>query len=76
MEVRHLRSFVAAAELGSFTAAAMQLDVTQAAISQQLAVLEGELKVSLFRRLGRGAARRTRHGDLRYRRDRRNRGAK
>jgi len=54
MEVRHLRSFVAAAELGSFTAAAMQLDVTQAAISQQVAVLEGELKVSLFRRLGRG----------------------
>ena len=54
MDVRHLRSFVAAAELGSFTAAAMQLDVTQAAISQQVAVLEGELKVSLFRRLGRG----------------------
>tara|TARA_B100000809_G_scaffold28094_2_gene24382 strand:+ start:211 stop:1101 length:891 start_codon:yes stop_codon:yes gene_type:complete len=54
MEVRHLRSFVAAAELGSFTAAAMQLEVTQAAISQQVAVLEGELKVSLFRRLGRG----------------------
>ena len=54
MEIRHLRSFVAAAELGSFTRAAGLLDVTQAAISQQVAVLEGELKVSLFRRLGRG----------------------
>jgi len=54
MEIRHLGSFVAAAELGSFTRAAGAQGVTQAAISQHVALLEGELKVSLFKRLGRG----------------------
>ena len=54
MEVRQLRSFVAAAELGSFTRAAGLIGVTQAAISQQVAALEKELQVSLFQRQGRG----------------------
>lgn len=56
MEVRQLRSFVAAAELGSFTQAAGVIGVTQAAISQQVAALEKELQVSLFQRQGRGVA--------------------
>jgi DNA-binding transcriptional LysR family regulator len=46
----HLDTFSLAAETGSFTAAARQMDVTQAAVSQRIAALEKELKVSLFER--------------------------
>jgi len=53
MELRHLRTFVTAAELESFTRAAESLSLTQAAISQHIATLEKELHVSLFERLGR-----------------------
>ena len=43
-----------AAELGSFTAAAAELGVSQAAVSQRVAQLEMEMGVSLFsRRAGR-----------------------
>ena len=43
-----------AAERGSFTAVAADLGITQAAVSQRIAVLEKELRVSLFdRRAGR-----------------------
>jgi DNA-binding transcriptional LysR family regulator len=53
-ELPHLSTFVRAAELGSFTAAAASLGVTQAAVSQRIAALERELRVSLFdRRAGR-----------------------
>lgn len=53
-ELPHLSTFVRVAEQGSFTAATTDLGVTQAAVSQRIAVLEGELKVSLFdRRAGR-----------------------
>ena len=53
-ELPHLSTFVRAAEEGSFTAAAAALGITQAAVSQRTAVLEGELRVSLFdRRAGR-----------------------
>ena len=40
MELRHLKTFVTAAEAGNFTRAAERLDVTQAAVSQHIAVLE------------------------------------
>jgi len=48
-----LRSFVAVAEAGSVTAAAHQLNLTQAAVSQQLKRLEDQLELALFRREGR-----------------------
>jgi DNA-binding transcriptional LysR family regulator len=53
-ELPHLSTFVRAAEQGSFTATAADLGITQAAVSQRIAMLEKELRVSLFaRRAGR-----------------------
>src|SRR5262249_2841794 len=53
-ELPHLSTFVRAAEQGSFTAAAADLGITQAAVSQRIAALEGEVRTSLFdRRAGR-----------------------
>lgn len=54
MELRHLRAFAAAAEQESFTRAAEALELTQAAVSQQVAALEKELGTDLFQRRGRG----------------------
>jgi LysR family glycine cleavage system transcriptional activator len=48
-----LRAFEAAARLQSFSKAAVELGVTPAAISHQIAALEADLGVSLFRRLNR-----------------------
>lgn len=48
MEIRQLRAFVAIAELGTFTAAALRVHVTQAAISMQIRQLEIELGARLF----------------------------
>jgi LysR family glycine cleavage system transcriptional activator/LysR family transcriptional regulator of beta-lactamase len=45
-----LRAFEAAARLGSFTLAAKELHVTQAAVSQQVRLLESRLGFALFRR--------------------------
>ncbi|MFV2065403.1 MAG: selenium metabolism-associated LysR family transcriptional regulator [Pirellulales bacterium] len=53
MELRHLRTFLIAAEMQSFTRAAEVLGVTQAAVSQHVAALEMELSVSLFKRASR-----------------------
>jgi DNA-binding transcriptional LysR family regulator len=50
VEVQLLRTFVAVSRLGSFSAAAVELGYTQAAISQQIAALENDLKVSLLNR--------------------------
>jgi DNA-binding transcriptional LysR family regulator len=50
VEVQLLRTFVAVARLGSFSAAAVELGYTQAAISQQIAALENDLKVALLNR--------------------------
>ncbi|MCA9124520.1 MAG: LysR family transcriptional regulator [Planctomycetaceae bacterium] len=50
MEMRHLRTFVIAAELQSFTRAAEALGLTQAAISQHVAALEKDLAMALFDR--------------------------
>lgn len=49
-----LRAFEAAARLENFTAAADELHLTQAAVSQQIRKLEAHLGVTLFRRLARG----------------------
>jgi DNA-binding transcriptional LysR family regulator len=54
MELRQLRTFVAAAERESFTRAAEGLNLSQAAVSQQVAALEKELGTQLFERRGRG----------------------
>jgi LysR family transcriptional regulator, low CO2-responsive transcriptional regulator len=53
-ELPHLATFAAVAERRGFTAAAAELGITQAAVSQRIAALESELRVSLFdRRAGR-----------------------
>lgn len=51
-----LRAFEAAARHGSFTAAAVELNVTPAAVGQQVRNLEAWLGTPLFVRVGRGAA--------------------
>lgn len=48
-----LRAFEAAARLSSFTAAARELNLTQAAVSYQVRSLEKHLGVTLFERLSR-----------------------
>lgn len=50
VEAQLLRTFVAVARLGSFSAAAVELGYTQAAVSQQIAVLENDLKTQLLNR--------------------------
>lgn len=54
MELRHLRYFVAIADLGSISEAGRRLHVSQSTISEQVADLEAEVGGSLFdRRAGR-----------------------
>ena len=48
-----LRSFEASARLGSYTAAAKELNITQSAVSQQIRLLEAHLHEALFFREGR-----------------------
>src|SRR5580698_8592674 len=50
VEAQLLRTFVAVARLGSFSAAAAELGYTQAAVSQQIAALESDLKTRLLTR--------------------------
>jgi DNA-binding transcriptional LysR family regulator len=50
VEAQLLRTFVTVARLGSFSAAAAELGYTQAAISQQIAALENDLKTQLLNR--------------------------
>src|SRR3978361_1000386 len=50
VEIRHLRAFVAVVEAGSFTAGARILNVSQPALSQNLAVLEQSLDIHLLDR--------------------------
>lgn len=50
MTITQLTAFLAALEFGSFTAAAIELDTTQASVSELVARLERELDVKLFTR--------------------------
>lgn len=52
----HVRAFLAAAEHGSYTAAARALGAAQPTVGRQIAALEAELGVPLFDRVGRGVA--------------------
>ena len=55
MDLKQLEYFVRVAELGSFTRAAVALDIAQPALSRQVRLLEVELRQSLLTRNGRGA---------------------
>src|SRR3954453_20426732 len=54
MDLRRLRTFVAVAELGTVSKAALQLRITQPALSRQIMDLQQELGLKLFDRVGRG----------------------
>ncbi len=56
MTIQQLRYFLAAARLGSFSAAAAALHLSQPTLSDQVKRLEAELGSALFARLGRGVA--------------------
>jgi len=56
MNLKQLEYFMHVAELGSFSKAAMMLDVAQPALSRQVRGLETELRQQLFLRNGRGVA--------------------
>ncbi len=53
MTLAQLKAFLAAYDLGSFTAAAAKLETTQASVSELIARLEQEVGLSLFTRGGR-----------------------
>lgn len=53
LELRHLQHFVAVVDAGSFTAAAAQLRVSQAAVSRNVRALEEALGVRLLERTSR-----------------------
>lgn len=55
MDLKQLEYFARVAEMGSFTRAAIALDVAQPALSRQVRLLEVELRQSLLIRNGRGA---------------------
>jgi DNA-binding transcriptional LysR family regulator len=56
MRIRFLKTFVAVVDLGSMAAAAASLNLTPAAVGQQLRALERELGTSLVARAGRVVA--------------------
>ena len=53
MDLRHARTFVTVAELGTVSKAALRLRVAQPALSRQIGNLEQELGFKLFDRVGR-----------------------
>ena len=55
MELRQLRYFVRIVELGSMGRAALDLNMVQSALSQQISRLEGELSTRLLQRTAKGA---------------------
>ena len=55
MDLKQIEYFVRVAEMGSFTRAAVALNVAQPALSRQIRLLEVELRQNLLKRNGRGA---------------------
>ena len=53
MELRNIKTFIHAAEKGSFSAAALRENYAQSTVTQQIRTLERELGASLFIRAGR-----------------------
>jgi len=53
MDLRHIRTFVTVAEVGTVSKAALRLHVAQPALSRQIANLEDDFGVKLFDRVGR-----------------------
>lgn len=56
MELRQLKYFVRVVELGSMSQAALDLDLVQSALSQQISRLEGELSTRLLHRTPQGVS--------------------
>ena len=56
IEIRHLRAFVAVVEAGSFSAGARRLQVSQPALSQNVALLEQSLNRNLLHRCSSGVS--------------------
>jgi LysR family nitrogen assimilation transcriptional regulator len=54
MDLQQIAYFIRVAELGSFSRAASELNLTQPALSRQVSLLEQELKQHLLHRHGRG----------------------
>lgn len=52
MEIRQLRTFMSIVTLGSFSEASKQLGYTQSSVTSHIQLLEKELGVALFERMG------------------------
>lgn len=53
MDIKHVRTFVTVADLGTVSKAAQQLRIAQPALSRQISDLERDLEIKLFDRVGR-----------------------
>lgn len=54
MDLTQLASFIRVADMGSFSKAAVQLDLAQPTLSRQVRLLETDLRMALLQRTGRG----------------------